>query len=132
MSSKEKRVAIGGDLDIVTARVEGRAMAKDLGFGVIDQARIATAISELARNVLLYAGNGSVTLSQIDDADRLGIEIRCEDRGQGIQEIEPMMQDGQGAARESGLVGTRRLMDEFEIKSQLGTGTTVIARKWLS
>ena len=132
MSSKEKSIAIGTDLDIVTARVEGRALAKELGFGVIDQARVATAISELARNVLLYAGNGSVTVSQIGGGERGGIEIRCEDRGQGIQEVEPMMQDGQSAARESGLVGTRRLMDEFEIRSQRGMGTTVIARKWLS
>lgn len=108
-------------------------MAKELGFGVIDQARIATPISELARNVLLYAGSGSVTLSQIGGQDRVGIEIRCEDRGRGIQDVEQMMQDRQASSHEAGvgLVGTRRLMDEFEIETQMGMGTTVVARKWL-
>ena len=130
----ERSISVGSDLDIVAARVAGRTMAQELGFDIIDQARIATAISELARNIVLHAESGSITLSQIGGKDRIGIQIRCEDRGQGIQDVDLVLQNGQTSAREEGigLAGTQRLMDEFEIESQLGVGTTITARKWLS
>jgi serine/threonine-protein kinase RsbT len=130
---KYKCIPVNNDLDIVSARVEGRNMAKVLGFGVIDQARIATAISELARNVVLYANGGQVVLEVIEVDGRRGIQITCSDQGPGIADIDLVMQDGYSSQRGlgMGLPGTRRLMDDFEIESQLDVGTTVTVRKWL-
>jgi serine/threonine-protein kinase RsbT len=131
--SEERRIAISNDLDIVAARVEGRSLAKEMGFGIIDQARIATAISELARNVVLYAYSGLITLRQITNNDRRGIEICCEDQGRGIADVDAVIRDDHPATQGlgMGLRGTKRLMDEFEIKSQVGEGTIVIVHKWL-
>lgn len=128
-----RQIPIGSDLDIVAARVEGRNLAKEMGFDIIDQARIATAISELARNVVLYARGGQVTLKRLHTGGKVGIEILCEDHGQGIDDLDRVMSEGSSMKREAGmgLPGTKRLMDEFEIDSQLGKGTTIIARKWL-
>ena len=129
----ERTLLIRSDLDIVSARVEGRDMAKALGFGTIDQARIATAISELARNIVLYAGEGTVTLRLIERGIKKGVEIVCEDHGPGIADVSVVMQDGYSTSRGlgMGLPGAKRLMDEFEITSRVGQGTTVIVRKWL-
>lgn len=129
-----RRTPINNDLDIVAARVEGRNLAKEMGFGIIDQARIATAISELARNVVLYAHSGQIVLKQIDTNGRIGLEIICEDQGPGIRDVDLVMRDGYSTTRGlgMGLPGTKRLMDEFEIESQVGIGTTVIVRKWLT
>jgi len=136
-------IPIRSDLDIVAARVEGRNLAKEIGFDIIDQARIATAITELARNVVLYAGDGTLTVMRIPanhagalqgaEAERMGIEIICEDQGPGIQALEEVVSDVYPAGRGlgTGLSGTRRLMDEFDIKSEVGVGTTVVVRKWL-
>jgi len=131
--SEMTSIAIINELDIVAARVEGRNLAKELGFGIIDQARIATAISELARNVVLYAQSGRITLKRVWANEKVGIEILCEDQGQGIDNLESVMLDDDSATHGVGvgLPGTRRLMDEFEIQSQLGVGTTVLVRKWL-
>ena len=127
-----RTVPIRSDLDIVTARVEGRELAKELGFGVIDQARIATAISELTRNIVQYAEEGQAIITPIT-GNRVGIEIVCQDHGPGIPDIELAMQDGYSTSSSlgMGLPGARRLMDEFEIRSEVGVGTTVTIRKWL-
>lgn len=129
----ERTLLVRSDLDIVSARVEGRDMAKALGFGTIDQARIATAISELTRNIVLYAGEGTVTLRPIERGNKKGIEVVCEDHGPGIEDVNLVMQDGYSTSRGlgMGLPGAKRLMDEFEIESQVGKGTRVTARKWL-
>ncbi len=129
-----KRIPIHNDLDIVSARVQGRHIAQALGFGVIDQARIATAISELARNIVLHAGSGQVEVRAIEDGDRRGIQIVCSDQGPGITDSDLVMQNGPGAQQGlgMGLRGTRRLMDEFDIQSQVGVGTTVTVRKWVT
>jgi serine/threonine-protein kinase RsbT len=121
------------DLDIVMARVEGRNLARSLGFGVIDQARVATAISELTRNIVLYAGKGTVTLRPVETPQRRGLEIVCADSGPGIADVGLVMRDGYSSRRGlgMGLPGTRRLMDEFEIRSKPGEGTVITARKWL-
>ncbi len=148
-----RRIPIRSDLDIVAARVEGRNLAREIGFDIIDQARIATAITELARNAVLYAGGGAVTLRRLSFVDagngtavseakrpvmgRIdtgnGIEVVCEDRGPGIQDVKEVMGDdcpgGRGLG--TGLSGTRRLMDEFDIRSEVGVGTIVMVRKWL-
>lgn len=132
--ASSKRIPVDNDLDIVSARMEGRNMAKELGFGVIDQARIATAISELARNIVLYTEGGEILIEIIEENDRSGIQVTSQDQGPGIADIELVMQDGYSTQRGlgMGLPGTRRLMDEFEIESELGVGTTVRVRKWQS
>lgn len=130
--AQAKAAVIRSDLDIVIARTLARDTAKYLGFGAIDQARIATAVSELARNIFLYAGTGSITVREIERNGRKGIEIICEDQGPGIGNIDLVMQDGYSTSRGMGmgLPGARRLMDEFVINSQEGIGTTIICRKW--
>ncbi|MDW8406076.1 anti-sigma regulatory factor, partial [Chloroflexus sp.] len=117
--AQSKTAVIRSDLDIVIARTMARDMAKALGFGPIDQARIATAVSELARNIFLYAGTGNVTVRDIEKGSRKGIEIICEDQGPGIPNIDLVMQDGYSTSRGMGmgLPGAKRLMDEFDIKS---------------
>jgi serine/threonine-protein kinase RsbT len=127
-----KVAAIRSDLDIVIARTLARDTAKALGFGAIDQARIATAVSELARNIFLYAGSGSVTVREIERTGRKGIEIICDDQGPGISDVSVVMQDGYSTSRGMGmgLPGAKRLMDEFDIKSSEGVGTTITCRKW--
>jgi serine/threonine-protein kinase RsbT len=127
-----KTAVIRSDLDIVIARTMARDSAKALGFGAIDQARIATAVSELARNIFLYAGTGNVTVREIEKSGRKGIEIVCEDQGPGIANIDLVMQDGYSTSRGMGmgLPGAKRLMDEFTIRSQEGVGTTITCRKW--
>ena len=133
-SVEEQCIPVKTDLDIVSARVEGRSLARDMGFGTIDQARIATAISELARNVILYAPEGRVTVRAIVSGDGgQGIEVVCEDDGPGIANVELVMQDGYSTSSGlgMGLPGTERLMDEFKIETKLGIGTKVTVRKWL-
>jgi serine/threonine-protein kinase RsbT len=130
--SSPSDVAIHSDLDIVIARTAARDVAKRLGFGAIDQARIATAVSELARNIFLYAGSGTVSVRLLNRQGRHGIEIVCQDQGPGIADISLVMQDGYSTSRGMGvgLPGAKRLMDEFDLHSQVGIGTTVICRKW--
>ena len=133
-SAEERCIPVKTDLDIVSARVEGRNLARDLGFGTIDQARIATAISELARNIVLYAPEGKVTIrAVVSDDGGTGIEVVCEDNGPGIANVELVMQDGYSTSSGlgMGLPGTKRLMDEFDIETRLGIGTKVTVRKWL-
>jgi serine/threonine-protein kinase RsbT len=132
--AQPKTAVIRSDLDIVIARTMARDAAKTLGFGAIDQARIATAVSELARNIFLYAGTGNVTVKEIEKIGRKGIEIVCEDQGPGITNIDLVMQDGYSTSRGMGmgLPGAKRLMDEFNIRSQEGVGTTITCRKWRS
>ena len=132
--AEERCIPVKTDLDIISARVEGRNLARELGFGTIDQARIATAISELARNVVLYAPEGKVTVRAIVSNDGgQGIEVVCEDNGNGIANVDLVMQDGYSTSSGlgMGLPGTKRLMDEFEIETKLGVGTRVTVRKWL-
>lgn len=131
---QSKTAVIRSDLDIVIARTMARDVAKALGFGAIDQARIATAVSELARNIFLYAGTGNVTVREIEKNNRKGIEIVCEDQGPGIANIDLVMQDGYSTSRGMGmgLPGAKRLMDEFVIRSQENVGTTITCRKWRS
>jgi serine/threonine-protein kinase RsbT len=127
-----KAAVIRSDLDIVIARTLARDTAKSLGFGAIDQARIATAVSELARNIFLYAGTGTVTVREVERNGRKGVEVICEDQGPGIANIDLVMQDGYSTSRGMGmgLPGAKRLMDEFDIRSQEGVGTTITCRKW--
>ncbi len=126
------RVPIRSDADTVTARQQGRALAAELGLSSSDQALVATAISELARNIVEYAKHGEIILELVHLYGRRGVVVIARDEGPGIPDIERAMQDGftTGHGLGLGLPGTRRLMDEFEIDSQVGKGTTIVARKW--
>ena len=126
------RVPIDSDSDIVVARQKGRALAAELGFSSTDVVRIATAISELARNVLSYAVSGEIRLEALNCLNRRGIAITASDRGPGIADVERAMQDAYSTSGGLGLglPGVRRLMDEFGIESAIGQGTTVSATKW--
>jgi serine/threonine-protein kinase RsbT len=126
------RVAIRTDADVVTARQEARAMGSGLGFSSTDLTLLATAISEIARNITTYAGEGEVALRVLNDGARVGIEVVATDEGPGIDDVELAMQDGftTGNGLGLGLPGTRRLVDEFELKTAPGGGTEVRLVKW--
>jgi serine/threonine-protein kinase RsbT len=128
----EIRVRISSDDDIVTARQEGRRLAAGAGFSSTDLTLIATAISEVARNIRLYADEGVVTLARVRRGAMEGIEVVARDEGPGIADLELAMQDGYSTVGSSGLglPGARRLMDEFEIESNPGHGVKVTMRKW--
>lgn len=132
MAPCQVRVPIDSDSDIVIARQKGRALAAELGFSSTDVVRIATAISELARNVLSYASSGEIRLEAVNGRNRCGIAIVASDRGPGIADIERAMEDAYSTSGGLGLglPGVRRLMDEFTIDSAVGRGTTVSATKW--
>ncbi|MFG6116502.1 serine/threonine-protein kinase RsbT [Thalassobacillus cyri] len=126
-------VNIKKEWDIVGARQLGRDIAKKIGFGTVDQARIATAISELARNIYLYAGSGKVCFEAIDDMNHKGLSIIAVDEGPGIEELSQVMEDGfsTSGGLGAGLPGVKRLMDEFDIVSEQGRGTEIKVVKWL-
>lgn len=125
-------VAVNSDIDIVTVRQKGRALSSQLGFSSTDLTVIATAISELARNILLYGCRGEIRLEIIQDGYKRGVQITATDIGPGIPDIELAMQIGYSTSKSLGLglPGVRRLMDEMEIQSEPGKGTTVKVRKW--
>jgi serine/threonine-protein kinase RsbT len=131
-ATEEVRVRITTDDDIVTARQEGRRLSATLGFSSTDLTLIATAISEVARNIRLYAERGDVQLKLVRDRDREGIVVVARDKGPGIRDVELAMQDGYSSGGSSGLglPGARRLMDDFEIRSRPGKGVTVTMKKW--
>jgi serine/threonine-protein kinase RsbT len=126
------RVAIGSEADVVTACREARRLASDLGFPATACAHVATAVSEVAGNVRLYAGRGEVLLAPAEELGAVGITVVATDAGPGIPDVELAMQDGWSTAGSMGLglPGARRLMDEFEISSRAGEGTSVTVRKW--
>jgi serine/threonine-protein kinase RsbT len=128
----EIAVAITSDADILTARQLGRQVAARTGFGEGDQTVIAAAISEVARNIVRYATRGEILLRPINHGSRRGLLVVARDQGPGIPDLTLAMQDGYstGNGFGVGLPGTRRLMDEFEIASEPGRGTTVTMRKW--
>ncbi|MCK5227194.1 MAG: anti-sigma regulatory factor [Desulfobulbaceae bacterium] len=127
------RIEITSDDDIVTSRTMAKDLAQKLGFGIVDQTKIATAISELTRNVVKYADEGILNIETVSQAGRVGIELICEDRGPGIEDIEQAMQEGYstGKGLGMGLCGAKKLMDEFEVTSEKGKGLRVTVRKWL-
>jgi serine/threonine-protein kinase RsbT len=130
--AEEVEVAISSDQDIVLARQKGRVMAIELGFSSGDATLIATAISELARNILSYARRGNISLKMVHASNRQGISIIASDSGPGIRNIRQAMRDGFSTSGSLGLglPGVRRLMDEFEVASEPGHGTIVTVKKW--
>ena len=128
----EVTVSIEHETDIVTARQKGRELAAETGFSSTDQTLIALAISEIARNIVTYAKQGKVTIGLLDEGGRRGLLIVARDDGPGIRDIELAMRDGYSTGRSLGvgLPGSRRVMDDFELISAPGQGTTVTMRKW--
>ena len=118
--------------DIVTARHIGRYIAKNLEFNNIVQSRIATVISELARNIYLYAREGFISIDTIERDGMLGLRIQAEDQGPGIRDIRQAMENGYSTSGGlgAGLPGVKRLMDEFHIESRVQQGTYVSVVKW--
>lgn len=135
MTTSDELVPIAREEDIVTARQLAREAARTLGFGAVDQSRVATAVSELARNVVRYAtgGTGEVCIRRFTaDGGGAGIEVVVADAGPGIADVDEVLQQGftSGTGLGMGLPATRRLMDEMEIDTALGRGTTITIRKW--
>lgn len=132
MATEETRVAIDHDYDIVAARRKARELATQVGFSGSDLTIIATAISEVARNIVVYASRGEIVLSAVQRGVRRGILVVAVDQGPGIPDIPRAMRDGfsTGKSLGLGLPGAKRLMDEFEIASEVGKGTMITMRKW--
>jgi serine/threonine-protein kinase RsbT len=127
------RLEIRTEEDIIISRAAAKELAREVGFGIVDQTKIATAISELTRNIVKYAGDGLLYLEVVSRNQQPGLEITCEDRGPGIVDIEAALREGYttGKGLGMGLPGARKLMDDFELTSTVNQGTRVVVRKWL-
>jgi serine/threonine-protein kinase RsbT len=128
----EIRIVIESEDDVVAARRRARQLGESLGFASTDLTLLATAISEVARNITTYASRGEIALWPINSRGRHGIKVVATDEGPGIPDVDAALRDGfsTGAGLGLGLPGARRLVDEFEIESGLGTGTKVTLVKW--
>ncbi len=129
----ESRVAINSAADIVTARQKGRVLAVELGFDGSELTLIATAISEVARNIVDHAKRGEIFLASVHQGSKRGIAVVARDHGPGIPDVDRAMQYGYstGKGLGVGLPGAKWLMDELDIETQVGNGTTVTMKKWL-
>ena len=118
--------------DVVRMRQAVRQLAIEVGFGLVDQTKLVTAASELARNTITYGGGGEVNLEALTENDRRGVCLTFSDRGPGIADIEQAMKDGytSGAGLGLGLGGAKRLSNEFHISSVVGGGTRVVIKRW--
>ena len=127
------RVRIQSSADIVTARQEGRSMAATLGFTNSTLTIIATAISEVARNIVEYAKEGEISIAPVGNGIVRGLQIVARDQGPGIVDLDTAMRDGFSTSKSlgMGLPGAKRLMDQFEISSAIGEGTTITMTKWI-
>jgi serine/threonine-protein kinase RsbT len=118
--------------DIVTARLQGRGLAQQLGFSPGEATLVATAISELARNIVQYAGKGDIELRTVNNGNRRGIVVVARDRGPGIADVRLAVQSGYSTSGGlgMGLPGVRRIVDDFQIVSDRQLGTTITVTKW--
>jgi serine/threonine-protein kinase RsbT len=132
MTPQSEGFTIRTDADVVAARQAVRARAVELRFSLVDQTKIVTAASELARNTLVYGGGGRMTLETVDKPPRTGLRMVFEDKGPGIPDVEQALRDGftTGGGLGLGLGGSRRLLDEMEIQSSAGQGTRITGTKW--
>ena len=128
----DERIPVGRDADVVAVRQKGREVAAAAGFTGSDLTLIATAVSEIARNIVKFATRGEFVFSVLDEDGRKGLKVVARDSGPGIPDVEQAMRDGYSTYRGLGLglPGARRLMDEFDVTSEVGTGTTVTMIKW--
>jgi serine/threonine-protein kinase RsbT len=125
-------VAIRTSADVVLVRHTTRELAAEVGLSLVDQTKLVTAASELARNALDYGGGGSATIELVENGARLGVRITFEDSGPGIPDVQQALKDGftTGTGLGLGLGGARRLVNEFTIDSQPGRGTRVVIARW--
>ena len=131
---QSRSIALESEHDIIIARSEVRALAAGLGFRLIDQTRLVTVTSELARNVVKYASRGRMIAQPLDSMQaRAGLRLIFEDSGPGIPDLNAAMRDGFSTGRGlgKGLPGSKRLVDVFEIESTVGVGTRVTVVRWL-
>jgi serine/threonine-protein kinase RsbT len=128
----EVRIPIRADADVVTARRKGRELAAQAGFSATELTIIATAISEIARNIVMFAKRGEILVSLVGEDSRQGVTVVARDAGPGIPDLEQALQDGYSGygGMGLGLPGSRRLMDEFEVSTEVDRGTTVTMTKW--
>lgn len=126
------RVQVESEIDLVKARQAGRTLAERAGFTPTEATLIATAISELARNIVLYAGRGEIVLRRVEDGARRGVTVVARDDGPGIANVALAIEEGYSTSGGLGLglPGVRRIMDEFRVDSRQGGGTTVTVGKW--
>lgn len=131
---RAEQLAIRASEDVVRVRQQTRALAVAAGLSLVDQTKIITAASELARNTLDYGGGGEVRMELIEDSGRAGVRLMFEDRGPGIKDIELALKDGftSGSGLGLGLGGARRLSNDFAIESTPGVGTKVTIARWKS
>lgn len=129
---RSERLAVRTSEDLVTVRTSVRKLAAELRFGIVDQTKIVTAASEIARNTIDYGRGGQVCMEALNNGVKRGLRLIFADQGPGIRDIDQAMRDGftSGNGMGLGLGGTRRLMDEFDIASKLNEGTTVTITKW--
>lgn len=132
MISKKVELPLAAQEDIVTVRQAVRTLAIESGLSLIDQTKLVTAASELARNTVIYGGGGQATLEIVDESARRGVRLTFQDQGPGIANIEQAMRDGYttGAGLGLGLGGAKRLCNEFTIQSKPGEGTRVTIGTW--
>ena len=132
LGQKAEAMPLRSDEDVVRVRQRVRDQAAKLGFSLVDQTKIVTAASELARNTLLHGRGGTATIEPLRKGVRVGLQLVFEDRGPGIADLELALQDGYttGHGLGLGLSGSRRLMNEFEIESRPGEGTRVRVVRW--
>ena len=130
--ARSERLDIRSSDDVVRARQLTRTLATEAGLSLVDQTKIITAASELARNTLDYGGGGSVVVEMVDGAGRRGVRLTFEDKGPGIPDIEAALRDGftTGRGMGLGLGGAKRLSNEFSIVSRPGEGTKIVIARW--
>jgi serine/threonine-protein kinase RsbT len=130
--SSSGELPLGNEHDIVLSRQAVRKMAQQQGFSLVDQTKMVTAASELARNALIYGGGGTLKWAMLSEGPERGLRLMFEDKGPGIPNLELAMTDGwsSGTGLGLGLTGSRRLVNEFEIESTVGVGTRVVITRW--
>lgn len=133
MKNKEERIKISREIDVAEASSEARRLALALGFNKTEQYMIATAVSELARNIYLHAMKGEITIRALERKNKKGIEVVAEDEGPGIEDVGKAMKDHFSTSEGLGLglPGAKRLMDEFSIDTGRRRGTNITMRKWV-
>jgi serine/threonine-protein kinase RsbT len=129
---RTEKLPVASDGDVVTVRQRVRAMAVEAGFSLVDQTKIVTAASELARNTVVHGGGGTAEVEMLVEGGRRGLRLSFRDHGPGIADVDRAMRDGftSGGGLGLGLGGARRLSNEFEIQSQPGEGTLVRITRW--
>lgn len=132
MLIKDESLPVRSDADVVIIRQAVRKWAMELGFGLVDQTKMVTAASELARNMVDYAGGGEVRLEALNSDVRRGLRVTFEDQGPGIADVEMALRDGYttGGGLGLGLGGAKRLVNEFELHSRRGEGTRIVITRW--